>query len=129
MNTKDVVAIAIVAHEANRAYCSLIGDHSQKSWSESPSWQKESAVNGVKFHLEALSRGEEVSPDRSHNNWLQEKKKDGWKFGPVKDEEKKEHPCFLPYEQLPKEQQMKDYLFGSIVEGFWKFSTVFRNPQ
>ena len=26
---------------------------------------------------------------------------DGWKYGPVKDPEKKEHPCFVPYDDLP----------------------------
>lgn len=42
--------IAKVCHEANRAYCAGIGDHSQKSWEESPDWQRTSAINGVKFH-------------------------------------------------------------------------------
>jgi hypothetical protein len=33
----------------------------------------------------------------------------------VKDPEKKEHPCFVPYESLPAEQQAKDHLFKGIV--------------
>jgi hypothetical protein len=41
---------------------------------------------------------------------------DGWKYGPVKDPEKKEHPCFVPYDRLPTEQKAKDYIFGAVVK-------------
>jgi len=50
-----------------------------------------------------------------HEAWLAEKERDGWKFGPVKDAERKEHPCFLPFSELPQEQRVKDYLFQAIV--------------
>jgi hypothetical protein len=40
---------------------------------------------------------------------------DGWKYGPVKYPEKKEHPCMVPFAELPKEQQLKDALFRHIV--------------
>lgn len=39
----------------------------------------------------------------------------GWKYGPVKDPERKEHPCFVPYDGLPPEQRAKDYLFRAVV--------------
>ena len=47
-----------------------------------------------------------------------EKLKDGWKFGEVKNAKTKEHPCMVPYEKLPKEQQTKDALFISVVRSF-----------
>ena len=107
----DVVKIAEVAHETNRAYCETIGDFSQPSWHNAPEWQKESAVNGVQFHI--------VSPDAgcsaSHESWLKQKEVDGWKYGEVKDPEKKEHPCFVPYDELPAEQKVKDALFVGVV--------------
>ncbi|MEQ9948114.1 RyR domain-containing protein [Pectobacterium aroidearum] len=65
------------------------------------------------FHLNG-----DHPPEASHNKWLEFKKQDGWKYGPVKDAEKKEHPCFVPYGQLPKEQQVKDYLFRAVVHAF-----------
>jgi hypothetical protein len=49
-------------------------------------------------------------------SWLAEKTKTGWKYGPEKDPEKKEHPCFVPYDQLPAEQKMKDHIFLAIVQ-------------
>lgn len=106
--------IAKVCHEANRAYCETLGDKSQPSWENAPDWQKTSARNGVKFHLEHFG----ATQDMSHNNWLKEKEKEGWKYGPVKDPVKKEHPCFVPYNRLPVEQQAKDGLFARIVTAF-----------
>lgn len=106
--------IAQVCHEANRAYCNSLGDTSQPAWGDAPDWQKQSAINGVKFHLEHP----DATPDASHNSWLEEKRADGWKYGPVKDPAKKEHPCFVAYEQLPKEQQVKDQLFINVVDCF-----------
>lgn len=110
-----IVDIASVCHEANKAYCLSLGDTSQKSWEEAPEWQRRSAVKGVEFHREALRNGDTPSPSASHDSWLAEKKAAGWTYGPIKDEAKKEHPCYVPYNQLPIEQRVKDYLFGAIA--------------
>lgn len=59
--------------------------------------------------------GEIVSPQRSHEEWLRYKEEHGWKYGPVKDIEKKEHPCIMPHEDLPAEQQAKDWVFFGII--------------
>lgn len=107
----DVQSIARVCHEVNRAYCQSIGDNSQPSWDEAPDWQKQSAENGVKFHLE----NPDAKPSHSHEEWLKEKEATGWKYGPVKNPEAKEHPCFVPYDQLPEEQKKKDVLFIAVV--------------
>ena len=108
MESKD---IARVAHEVNRAYCEALGDSSQPKWEDAPVWQKSSAINGVEFHRANPDAG----PDHSHNAWLEEKKANGWKYGPVKDPEKKEHPCFVSYNELPVEQKAKDFIFMGVV--------------
>lgn len=107
----NVIDIARVAHEVNRSYCQALGDTSQPVWEAAPEWQRSSAVNGVEFHLANPAAG----PDHSHNEWLKEKRAAGWEFGPEKDPEAKRHPCFVPYEALPVEQQAKDYLFRGVV--------------
>lgn len=109
--------VAQVAHEINRAFCASIGDFSQPTWEEAPEWQKSSAINGVQFHLD----NPDASPSASHDSWLKQKEEEGWKYGAVKDAEKKEHPCFVPYEQLPVQQQSKDYLFKQVVHSLKKF--------
>lgn len=103
--------IAKVCHEVNRAYCKSIGDDSQPSWNNAPDWQKESARNGVNFCL----NNPDSKPEDSHLSWLKEKEVAGWKYGEVKDVEKKEHPCMVSYKKLPKEQQTKDALFIAVA--------------
>lgn len=106
-----VMEIAKIAHELNKAYCESMGDNSQPDWENAPEWQKSSAINGVQFHLDNPDAG----PSASHDSWLKQKEAEGWKYGPVKDPEKKEHPCYVPYEQLPNEQKAKDYIFRQTV--------------
>jgi hypothetical protein len=124
-----VEQVASVCHEANRQYCLTIGDESQKSWDEAPQWQRDSAMKGVLFHVKQLQEGVEPPPSASHESWLREKDAAGWKYGPVKDEAKKEHPCFVAYDKLPIEQRVKDYLFGAIVKGFYVASYGRRCPK
>lgn len=102
--------IAQVAHEVNRAYCEALGDTSQPAWGDAPDWQRNSAKNGVVFH-----RSTTATPKESHENWLKQKREEGWVYGPVKDPALKQHPCFLPYEDLPAEQRAKDYIFRAVV--------------
>jgi hypothetical protein len=108
----EVAKIARVCHEVNRAYCESIGDSSQAPWEAAPDWQKQSAVNGVNFHID----NPDSPPSASHVSWLKEKVDSGWKYGPVKNPDIKEHPCCVPYDQLPVEQRAKDYIFTAIVK-------------
>lgn len=108
----EVTAVARICHEVNRTYCAYLKDFSQPAWEDAPEWQRESAINGVKFHRANPDAG----PDGSHENWLKEKLATGWKYGPVKNPDTKEHPCCVPYAELPPEQRLKDALFISIVK-------------
>lgn len=111
IESADIGEIAKVCHEANRSYCLALGDDTQPTWEDAPEWQRKSAITGVVFHI----HNPDSKPSNSHESWLKEKQEDGWKYGPIKDAEKKEHPCFVPYDELPKEQKAKDYIFLSIV--------------
>lgn len=103
--------IAQVAHEVNRAYCQAIGDDSQPTWATAPQWQRESAMAGVRLHTDDPSAG----PEASHECWMENKLADGWKYGPTKDPDAKQHPCLVPFADLPLEQQVKDHLFRAVV--------------
>lgn len=103
--------IAAVCHEANRALCIEQGDLSQTGWNDAPDWQVNSAINGVKFHVDNPDAGDSAS----HDSWMAEKVAGGWVYGDVKDPETKTHPCIVPFDQLPPEQQAKDTLFRSII--------------
>lgn len=107
-----VEMIAMVCHEANRAYCKAIGDDSQPAWDDAPEWQKESAIKGVSFRYSNPT----ATPENMHESWLEEKRNTGWKYGAVKNPEMKEHPCFIPYSDLPADQKIKDRLFSSVFD-------------
>ena len=112
----NIEMIARICHEANRAYCAALGDHSQKAWDQAPEWQRKSAILGVEFiHDHPMAK-----PSASHESWLAEKEADGWCYGAVKDSDAKTHPCFVPYDDLPVEQKAKDYIFGAIARAMLK---------
>ena len=106
-----LILIASLVHEINRAYCAGLGDDSQPTWEDAPDWQKNSAVAGVKFHLE----NPDAPASASHDSWLRQKEAEGWVYGEVKDAEAKTHPCMVPFDKLPTEQQVKDFLFKAGV--------------
>ena len=103
--------IAKVAHEVNKAYCEALGDASQVDWADAPDWQKESAMLGVKFHIENPNAG----PQASHESWMNQKVNDGWVYGAKKDADAKTHHCIVPFNDLPVEQQAKDFIFRQAV--------------
>lgn len=105
--------IAKQCHEANRAYCAALGDDSQPAWDDAPDWQRSSAIAGVRAHLDS-----DLTPAQSHESWMMQKTAEGWSWGPLKDPEHKQHPCMVPYDQLPQEQRAKDYIFRAIVNTY-----------
>jgi hypothetical protein len=102
--------IAAACHQQNRLYCQTQGDDSQPLWFDAPDWQKASAIAGIEHALR------DPNPASSHESWLAHKRADGWVYGPVKDPEKKQHPCMVPYEDLPEAQKKKDHLFIEMVQ-------------
>jgi RyR domain len=106
-----ITRIAQVCHEAMRALCASLGDLSLAPWSEAPEWQRLSTIDGVRFHL----AHPDATDAATHENWLRDKERSGWRYGPVKDEKRKEHPCIVPFDQLPPAEQAKDRLFRAVV--------------
>ena len=103
--------IARVAHEVNRAYCRSLGDNSQVAWYEAPEWQKNSVLSGVALHV----NNPDVEPEASHAAWCAKKEAEGWIYGPIKDIEEKTHPNLVLFDELPREQQAKDFIFRAVV--------------
>jgi hypothetical protein len=66
---------------------------------------------GVELHTENPEAGAQAS----HESWMKQKVEDGWVHGDVKDAGAKTHPCIVPFDQLPREQQAKDFIFRAVV--------------
>lgn len=106
------LSIAVVCHQANKAYCENQGDNSQKDWDEAEDWQRASAVKGVEYRL----ANPDAPQSAQHEAWKMDKLADGWKYGPIKDPVTKEHPCIVAYDELPERERKKDALFQAIVD-------------
>ena len=49
-----------------------------------------------------------------HENWALGRLNDGWTFGPVRNDELKQHPCLIEYNELPERE--KEYDRHTAVE-------------
>ena len=43
-----------------------------------------------------------------HEQWAAARIRDGWQYGPTRDDRKKYHPCLIPYEELPESEKEYD---------------------
>lgn len=109
---KFTEVIATMCHQANKAWCEVNGDDTQKDWKDAEQWQRDSAIKGVEFKL----ANPDAKDDAQHNAWMADKVADGWVYGEIKDAVAKTHPCIVPFGELPEFQQKKDKLFCAIVD-------------
>ncbi len=118
---------ARVAFEAQKAYSKTIEpdlhDEKNVTWEDLPEKVKEQLKSGTKRIIDSLLNGSYTNSDMeavaSHNKWLSNKLKDGYKYGEIIDHENKTHSNLLPFEELNAEQQFKSILFVQIVEIFY----------
>lgn len=57
-----------------------------------------------------------------HDLWAQERLAQGWTYGPARDDSKKQHPCLVPYEELPESEKNYD---RHVAVGTLKAITAF----
>lgn len=56
---------------------------------------------------ELLSLTEKIA-ENVHDVWAAGRIAEGWTYGPVRDDEKKETPCLVPYSELPENEKEYD---------------------
>lgn len=52
--------------------------------------------------------------ENAHDNWARQRMAEGWKYGPRRNDQAKEHPCIVPYADLPDSE--KEYDRQSAME-------------
>lgn len=57
---------------------------------------------------EAVEEVTESLARHLHDVWSQARFAEGWRFGPRRDDARKEHPCLVPYEELPESEKAYD---------------------
>ena len=50
----------------------------------------------------------ELLARNAHDVWARQLLADGWCYGPRREDAKKEHPCLVPYEDLPESEKQYD---------------------
>jgi RyR domain-containing protein len=50
----------------------------------------------------------ELLAKNAHENWARQRMEDGWRWGPRRDDAKKEHPSLVAYEELSEEEKRYD---------------------
>ena len=46
--------------------------------------------------------------ENAHDHWAQQRLRDGWRYGPRRDDVKREHPDLRPYSELPEAEKKYD---------------------
>lgn len=64
-------------------------------------------LEDVKIEPELLELQEAIA-ENAHEVWAKERKKNGWSYGPERDDAKKLHPDMLPYNLLPEGEKEYD---------------------
>lgn len=44
----------------------------------------------------------------THDTWAQRRLRDGWTYGPTRDDAARTHPDLIPYDELPEEEKEYD---------------------
>lgn len=56
----------------------------------------------------ALAELTERLAKNAHDLWARRRLGEGWRLGPRRDDERKQHPCLVPYEDLPESEKEYD---------------------
>lgn len=57
---------------------------------------------------ESLAPLIEALAENVHDTWAKSRMNDGWTYGPVRDDAKKQHPCLVPYGELSESEKTYD---------------------
>lgn len=57
---------------------------------------------------EDLNELREAIAENAHDVWAEERIKQGWTYGPERNDALKQNPCLVPYSQLPEEEKLFD---------------------
>jgi len=111
MNDAELDRIGRTVHTALSAWNEAHGMNGYAPWDTLSAGDKASTFSSIGFVLDHP----DANAGAQHDQWLQQKRGDGWTYNQRRDNAKKHHPMLIPFEQLSEFEQRKDALLNAIV--------------
>lgn len=64
------------------------------------------STEDIELSKDILELSEQIA-ENVHEVWAASRMSEGWTYGPERNDELKQHPCLIPYDELPETE--KDY--------------------
>lgn len=64
-------------------------------------------TSSIKLSNDILELSEKLAKN-IHDVWAKQRMDEGWTYGYERNDQKTEHPCLIPYEQLPEKEKEYD---------------------
>lgn len=118
----DIVKQTITVYDPNSSHCEDTYPLNQfiNAWNDSKNYLITITPNNMKTYIpkpidlsdiclsEDLKELREAIAENAHDIWAVDRQAEGWTYGPVRDELKKETPCMVPYSELPEKEKEYD---------------------
>lgn len=111
---RTLVDIAQECHNKNNELMMMNGEEQNGNWD---SLDRHTKFINLKSVIKALENPDLTAKDM-HDEWMNNKIADGWKFGDVKDPELKTHPLIIDYDLMKDVDKMKDQIFIDVCNKY-----------
>jgi hypothetical protein len=110
-DSKKVYDIAGRAYECRRAIAIHVLDVHREPWTHLTPEEQRSTIESVIDTLKDPSQ----SPSQSHNKWMARKAKQGWSYGPDRNEACQRSPFMLPWSELDDNCRLLSFVFHTAI--------------
>lgn len=107
--------LMVTSHAIVRALKRAAGEADPGPLATAPAWMIEASGERV----QAVESGASLDPEQEHERWAASKRRKGYMYGPVRNDDPDAgpltHPLLVPFGQLDLLQQLKDSLPNEVV--------------